>query len=275
MLGREVVESARRAAHEVDALDHHSLDITDDVAVRDVLDTHRPDLIVNCAAFTAVDRCEADPDLAFAVNATGPRHLAAGARAVGARLVHVSTDYVFDGTKVGPYTEHDLPNPHSVYGASKRAGELEVLKLGPDGLVVRTAWTFGRHGANMVKTVLAARTSTSPLRFVHDQVGSPTSAADLSGLLIDLATVAASGVIHAANQGSVSWYEFVGEILRQCGDDPGRVEPIRTVDLDPPRAARRPANSVLTSVRLADYALRGLRPYESALGEVLAELSNG
>jgi dTDP-4-dehydrorhamnose reductase len=249
------------------------LDISDAEAVQHAVRTLRPDVIINAAAFTAVDRCEAERVEAFRVNADGPARLADAAQSVGARMLHISTDYVFDGTKTTPYVESDATNPRSVYGTSKLAGEQAVLAIGDLGTVVRTAWVFGRHGTNMVKTVLRARTTTPVLRFVDDQRGSPTSAGDLTGLLLGLVDTPLPGVVHGANAGAVSWYEFVCEILRQCGDDPGRVVPIATADLDPPRPVPRPANSVLVSERLAEAGIAPLRAYELALADVLAALA--
>jgi dTDP-4-dehydrorhamnose reductase len=271
MLGREVVEFAG-AQHQVIALDRVALDIGEKGAVRAAIESCRPDAIVNCAAFTAVDACETEVDQAYRVNRDGPANLAAAAEVVGARLIHVSTDYVFDGTKTTPYVETDPTNPQSVYGASKLAGEHAVLALGDRALVARTAWVFGQHGANMVKTVLRVKDTVPILRFVDDQHGSPTSAADLATMLVRLADSDASGVFHVTNQGNVSWFEFVQEILRQTGDDPSRVQPISTADLDPPRPAPRPANSVLDNRALRAAGIRLLRNYETALADVLDQV---
>jgi dTDP-4-dehydrorhamnose reductase len=283
MVGREVVEVARSrqdvakldvaafdvAKFDVAAFDHATLDITDVEAVRAAVDQFQPTAIINCAAFTEVDRCETEPDLAFRVNRDAAAFLADAAATVGARLVHVSTDYVFDGTKPSPYVETDVTNPQSVYGESKLAGELAVLTLGESAVVARTAWVFGQHGQNMVKTVLRVKDSSPTLRFVTDQRGSPTSAADLAVALVALAESEHSGVFHVTNAGAVSWFEFVREILRQVGDDPERVEPITTADLVPPRAAPRPANSVLDNVALRSTDIAPLQNYEAALATVL------
>jgi dTDP-4-dehydrorhamnose reductase len=273
MLGREVVDHASGACEAVVGCDRAALDVGDAAAVSAVVGEVRPDAIVNCAAFTAVDRCETEVDTAYRVNRDGVAYLAAAAQRVGARVVHVSTDYVFDGTKATGYVETDAPNPQSVYGASKLAGEAALFAALPDGsLVVRTAWVFGQHGANMVKTVLRVKDTSPTLRFVDDQRGSPTSAADLAQVLVRLAGSTVTGVVHATNAGAVSWFEFVREILRQCGDDPGRVEPISSADLDPPRPAPRPANSVLDNRTLRALGWPALRPYEAALADVLAQL---
>jgi dTDP-4-dehydrorhamnose reductase len=272
MLGREVVVAARRRGHDVIESDRRELDITAADAVEAFVRERMPSAIVNCAAFTAVDACETEIDRAIAVNGAGPAHLARAAAHVEARLVHVSTDYVFDGLKNSAYVESDDTNPRSEYGRSKLIGEQAVAELADLGLVVRTAWAFGRHGTNIVKTVLRTRQTDASLRFVDDQRGSPTSSADLAGFLVAAAELEVSGVLHATNAGAVTWYEFVREVLRQCGDDPVRVVPIRTDELDPSRPAPRPANSVLASERLVSLGLAPLRRYEEALADVLDQL---
>ncbi len=272
MLGREVVDHARTRDHDVTAADRTTLDVGDADAVDAIVAQTRPDVIVNCAAATAVDACETDRAGAFRVNAEGVAHLANAAAAHGAHLVQVSTDYVFDGTKTAPYHEADVTNPQSVYGESKLAGERAALALDDRATVARTAWVFGRHGANMVKTVLRIRDQVPVLRFVGDQIGSPTSAADLATMLVRLAEERRPGLYHVTNEGAVSWHGFVAEILRQLGDDPMRVEAITTAELDPPRPAPRPANSVLENRALAAAGVALLRPYEAALADVLAAL---
>jgi len=240
MVGREVVEAF--AGHEVVALDRAGLDVGDRATVLDVVGATAPDAIVHCAAMTAVDACETERDRAFLVNALGVRFVTEAARRTGAYLVTLSTDYVFDGTQTEPYHEWDTPNPTSVYGQSKLAGEFEVDL---DCCVVRTSWVVGRFGANMVKTVLRLAAGDGALRFVDDQRGCPTVAADLAGMLRTFVDDRLTGTWHVTNQGAVSWFEFAGEVLRAAGADPARVEPISTAELDPPRPAPRPANSVL------------------------------
>ena len=240
MVGREVVEAL--APHDVIGLDHGRLDVSDRDAVLAVVGSVNPDAIVHCAAMTAVDLCESEPDRAFLVNALGTRFVVEAARRARAYVVAVSTDYVFDGTRPEPYDEWDTPNPASVYGRSKLAGELEVDGA---GAVVRTSWVVGRYGANMVKTILRLAGGDGTLRFVDDQRGCPTVAADLATMLRTFVVERLPGLWHVTNQGAVSWFEFAQEVLRAAGHDPARVEPIATKDLDPPRPAPRPANSVL------------------------------
>ena len=173
-------------------------------------------------------RCESEVDLAYRVNALGTRHVADAARRVGAHVVYVSTDYVFDGTKPSPYVEWDAPSPASVYGRSKLGGEAE---LDPGWTVARVSWVCGYHGANMVKTVLRLAQGEGPLRFVDDQRGHPTFADDLAPMLIRLGVERRPGIYHVTNQGAVSWYELVRDILAAAGGDPSRVEPISSAEL--------------------------------------------
>jgi dTDP-4-dehydrorhamnose reductase len=252
MVGREVVEAL--APHDVIGLDHARLDVADRDAVLAAVGSVNPDAIVHCAAMTAVDACESDADRAFLVNALGTRFVVEAARRVGAYVVALSTDYVFDGTQSEPYNEWDTPNPESVYGRSKLAGEKEVD--GADA-VVRTSWVIGRYGANMAKTILRLAAGDGTLRFVDDQRGCPTVAADLATMLRTFVVERLPGTWHVTNQGPVSWFEFAQEVLRAAGDDPGRVLPIATKELDPPRPAPRPANSVLDNraLRLTGRAL--------------------
>jgi dTDP-4-dehydrorhamnose reductase len=255
MVGREVVELfGGEGVHEVVALDHTALDVGDRDSVLGAIGSNQPDAIVHCAAMTAVDACESEPDKAFLVNALGVRFVMEGARRAGAYMVTLSTDYVFDGSQSEPYHEWDTPNPASVYGQSKLAGEFEIDL---ECAVVRTSWVIGRYGANMAKTVLRLAAGDSPLRFVDDQRGCPTVAADLATVLRTFVVERLPGTWHVTNQGAVSWFEFAGEVLRAAGHDPARVEPISTADLDPPRPAPRPANSVLDNraLRLAGRPL--------------------
>lgn len=247
-VGAELVAAfAAPGHHEVIGVDHATLDVADRDAVLAAITSTRPDAVVHPAAWTAVDACEGDPDRAFAVNALGTRHVADGARRVGAPVFYVSTDYVFDGTKPSPYHEWDPTGPRSVYGASKLAGERE---LDPGSTVIRTSWVCGYHGGNMVKTILRLAAEHDTLSFVDDQRGHPTFADDLASMIMRLVVDHRPGVFHVTNQGAVSWFEFAGEVLAAAGQDPERVQPVATVDLHPPRPAPRPANSVLDNAAL-------------------------
>jgi dTDP-4-dehydrorhamnose reductase len=271
-VGREVVELLAAGGEDVVGVDHATCDVGDRVAVLASVSGHLPDAIVNCGAWTAVDACESDPERAYRVNAMGVRNVADAARRVGAYLVTVSTDYVFDGTKPEPYHEWDTPNPASVYGASKRAGELEV---DPSHGIVRTSWVVGRYGANMVKTILRLAGEHEKLSFVCDQRGHPTIAADLARMLVLFARERPPGTWHVTNQGAVSWHEFAQAVLEADGQDPTRVGPITSDELQPPRPAPRPANSVLEN-RALRYAGIGLLPdFRESLTRVVAQIRAG
>lgn len=260
---------AHRARH-VTALDHARLDVSDRDAVLQAMGSIRPDVVVHTAAWTAVDACEADPDRAMAVNALGTRHVAEGARQVGAHVCYISTDYVFDGRASKPYNEWDEPNPLSVYGRSKLAGEHE---LDPEHAVVRTSWVCGRHGANFVHTVLRMAGEGGPLRFVDDQRGCPTFTTDLAEAVCSLALSRRPGVFHMTNQGATTWFGFAQAIMAAAGHDPGRAEPVTTDALVPRRPAPRPANSVLDNSALRLSGLPALRPWREPLGQLVEELS--
>jgi dTDP-4-dehydrorhamnose reductase len=261
-LGRDLQDALK--PDEIHGLDHSRLDITDRNAVFDAIERVRPAWVINAAAFNDVDGAQTSPAVASAVNGAGPGHLAEAAARTGARLVHLSTDYVFDGLKGSPYTEDDPPNPLSVYGRSKYEGELRVLSSGASACVLRTAWLYGRHGRNFVKSILAAAEKGGPLRVVSDQVGSPTSTADLAAAIGALIRTNAEGVFHTVNAGSCSRFEFARAIVR----DRVPVVPISSTEAG--RPAPRPANSSLSSVRWHATGLPPLRSWQAALDAFLA-----
>ncbi len=255
---------------EVLATDIGTMRVDERADVQYVFRSFRPDLVLHGGALTAVDACETDVDRAFAVNAIGTRNVAEAATAVGAHLLYVSTDYVFDGESARPYREWDAPNPRSVYGASKLAGEREC----PSGsTIVRTSWVCGAHGSNMVKTVLRLAAGTDPLRFVDDQHGSPTFTADLAAAIVTLGTDRRPGLFHVTNGGATTWFGFVRAILEAAGTDPERVLAITTADLDPGRyPAPRPANSVLDNMALRLSGLPVLPAWEDGLVRLVQAL---
>lgn len=273
-LGRELEDLLRSSRHhEVLSLRHSELDIADRERVLQVCGEWSPEVVINAAAFTAVDLCESEVDRAFAANALGPRNLAEAARMAGAHLVQLSTDYVFDGRSPRPYREWDETNPLSVYGRSKLAGEREVLLGLPGATVVRTSWVCSRHGSNMVKTILKLAASPGPLRFVDDQRGCPTFADDLAGMVLRLAVARQPGTFHVTNQGETTWFGFARDILVAAGEGPHRVEPIGTAQLDPPRPAPRPANSILDNAALRLLGLPLLPDYHEALERTVKSLT--
>jgi len=263
-LGREI--AAALGEEELRPFDHAALDVTDRDAVWETVARVAPDWVINAAAYNDVDGAESAGARAFAVNGLGPGYLAESAVQAGARILHIGTDYVFDGRKGKPYTEDDAPNPISVYGRSKYEGEQRVLAVGARACVVRTAWLYGHHGNNFVKAVLAAAARPEPLRVVADQVGSPTFAEDLAQAIADLVRTPASGLFHVTNAGACSRFELAQAIV----DDRRAVQPITSAEAG--RPAPRPANSALASRRWEAAGLVPLRPWQSALRSFLDSL---
>jgi len=270
-LGREVVDVAIGAGHDVFAASRAELDVTKPEVVRAVVSREQPAVIVHAAAWTAVDACESDREKAMLHNGAATRFVVDAAREVGARVVYISTDYVFDGTKPIPYVETDMPNPQSVYGTSKLAGE-RAVDTSID-TVVRISWVCGFHGANMVKTILRIAAQQDTLTFVDDQIGCPTFADDAAAMITRLATEERPGIWHVTNQGAVSWYEFTREVLRAAGHDPARVKPVRTRDLVPARPAPRPANSVLDNAGLRTAGISLLDDFRVPLARLVTRLT--
>jgi len=243
MLGRDLMEMFGEEAR---AVLHDEMEITDPVSVEKVLKGLRPKVVINSVAYTDVDGCESNSERAFAVNGEGVRNLALVTRDIGAKLVQVSTDYVFDGSKGTPWFEDDPVNPLSVYGRSKLAGE-ENTRLNPDHLIVRTQWLYGLHGKNFVETMLRLGRERDEVAVVHDQVGSPTWTVDLCHAIRALIERNCRGVYHAANAGSCSWRDFADAIFRESGMETV-VKPITTGQLG--RPAPRPLYSVLDCSKL-------------------------
>lgn len=272
-LGHDTALACGAAGDDVLAMTRGDLDVSSRDAVMGVVTSWRPDAVIHCAAWTAVDACESDPDRAFADNALAVRWVAEACHRVDAHLVHISTDCVFDGTKPAPYHEWDVPNPGSVYGASKLAGEREAMALGAGAAVVRTSWVCGEQGNNMVKTIMRLAKERPALSFVDDQIGHPSLCADVAPMLRRIAVDRRSGIHHVTNQGAVSWYEFARTVVAAMGKSPDIVSPITTADLQPPRPAQRPANSVLDNVVLRMGGLPLLADFRASLQTLVSRLS--
>jgi dTDP-4-dehydrorhamnose reductase len=279
MLGRAVVWEARARGWAALALSHAQADVTDRDRLRYWVDTFHPELVINCSAFTQVDACEGEGrERAFAVNDTGVGNVVEAARRVGARLVHVSTDYVFDGRGSSPYREDAPTEPLSVYGESKLLGERRAL-ADPRALVVRTSWLFGPGGPNFARTMVnLIEAGRLPLRVVADQTGCPTYTPFLAQALLDLAPLAeagASGVVQYRNREPVSWYAFAAEIARLwCGPSTAvEVLPVTTAEFS--RPAPRPAYSVLDVSRFEQLVGRRVEPWEWGLVEYVAAMRQG
>ncbi|WNB86334.1 dTDP-4-dehydrorhamnose reductase [Cellulomonas sp. ATA003] len=247
MLGREMTALLERGGHEVRAVDRSSVDITAPAATAGLAEG--ADVVVNCAAYTAVDPAEEHEPEAFAVNAVGAANVARAARVAGARLVHVSTDYVFDGHASSPYAEDAPIDPRSAYGRTKAAGEWAVRAECPDHLLVRTAWLYGAHGGCFPKTIARVARERGGLDVVDDQVGQPTWTGDLADLVLRLVTAGApAGTYHGTSSGEVSWHGFAQAVVASAGLDPAVVA--RTSSAAFVRPAARPAYSVLGHERL-------------------------
>lgn len=274
-LGLDLVAAfSAGGAYKVTGLQRAQLDVGQRDAVAGTIDGLAPHIIVHAGAWTAVDACEGDPDRAWQVNAMGARHVAEAARAVGAYLLYVSTDYVFSGMATRPYTEWDDPDPASVYGRSKLGGEREVLTASPGAAVVRTSWVCGRNGANMVKTILRLASERDELHFVDDQWGCPTFTDDLAGAIAQLAAARLPGLFHVTNQGPTTWFGFARDVVAAAGGRPEMVHPISTAALSPPRPAPRPAYSVLDNAALRASGLPLLADYHEPLARTVAALTN-
>ena len=271
-LGTDLVLSAQKSGHQVIATIHADLDITDKSQVDRVVGEAKADAIIHAAAWTAVDACESDPQRAMSVNRDGTANIVSAARKSGSRVIYISTDYVFDGTKPTPYIESDLPNPQSVYGASKLAGE-QQLDLTTDE-IVRISWVCGEHGANMVKTILRLAATNPTLTFVDDQIGSPTFTSDAAPMIIEMATAGLAGIWHVTNQGSTSWFGFARDVLTCAGLDADRVIATTTKLLQPARPAKRPTNSVLDNAQMRKANLALLDDYHIPLQRLVDVLTS-
>ncbi|MBN1295358.1 dTDP-4-dehydrorhamnose reductase [bacterium] len=267
MLGHDLVTSLETIGA-VTGIDIEECDITSEVRCRQTVERVAPDWIVNAAAYTAVDACETHRDDAMAVNGIGPGNLARAAQRTGARLLHVSTDYVFDGFKTTPYLELDPVSPQTVYGQSKLLGEHHVMEILPeDSLVVRTSWLFGVHGRNFVETIIGLAADGKPLRVVGDQQGSPTYSADLAWAIGRCITSGCRGIVHVANSGATTWYSFAKYVINKIF--PGiPVEPVTTEAF--PRPARRPLYSVLSTDRLTSILGVSMPGWQNAVDRYLA-----
>ncbi len=250
-------------------LTRDELDLADLDAIGPAIAARTPDLVVNCAAYTAVDRAEDEPDVARTVNALAPERLAAAAREAGAAFVTYSTDYVFRGDAATPYVESSPPDPQSAYGRSKREGEERVLAAHDGALVVRTAWVLSGTHRNFAATMLRLARQ-GPVDVVDDQTGRPTLVGDLAPATMAAVAAGAAGLLHLTNQGTLTWYRLAREVLELAGMDRGLIRPTTTAQM--PRPAPRPAYSVLASERLAELGIPPLPHYRSGLSEAVGGL---
>ena len=274
--------------YEVIALSREQLDLTKIHDIRRVVREIKPNIIISLAAYTAVDKAESEPELAFAINATAPQILAEEAARLGAALIHFSTDYVYDGTKKIPYVENDEINPVSVYGKSKLAGEVAIRAVGLPHLILRTSWVYGAYGKNFLKTILRFAAERDMLRIVGDQVGAPTSSESIANAVVQLVAVwkptqeNQTGIYHLTNKGETSWYSFSCEIVNQYNvlmsgkDWPALKVNVKNIvaitTADYPTPAARPANSRLNNAKLKQVFDVELPAWPHALQQVMQSL---
>ena len=269
LLGRFMHARLIDSGWRVVGLPHAQLDITDEEAVRDAIESVRPEILINCVATADVDRCESDSEWAYAVNASGPRFLARGCRQVGAQIVHVSTDYVFDGSKPGFYTQEDQPNPLSVYGKSKLAGEHAVREEAERFYIVRTSWLFGAGGKNFGSRVIEYARKGAALKGVTDQTSIPTYAPDLAGRIEEIIELEAHALYQVTSSGPTTWSEFARLALDLAGLTEVEIEPITRAQLNQP--APRPQNSAMRCLVSEKLRLAPLRHWKDALAEFVKQ----
>lgn len=272
-LGTELVNRySDRPNDELFVGDLPDIDITSELSIASTFASIAPDVVINCAAWTAVDAAEEKESSAFTVNAEGPAILATYCARAGARLVQISTDYVFGGDASEPYREDSQPGPITAYGRTKLAGENFVRELLPDNhLVIRTAWLYSPIGHNFVKTIIKAQRDRETLSVVTDQIGQPTSASDLADQIVTLLdTYSGSGIFHGTNSGVTSWYEFARAIMSEIGEDPDRILP--TDSSSYVQLAPRPAYSVLGHQGWAAVGMEPMRDWRVALHEAIPDI---
>ncbi|WP_150270667.1 dTDP-4-dehydrorhamnose reductase [Paenibacillus tepidiphilus] len=274
-LGQDLVLLLTAQGHEVMGCDRQEMDITDLDQCKEVIGGFAPDAVVHCAAHTAVDVAETDIDGAYLINATGSRNVALAAEQAGAKLVYISTDYVFDGMGTKPYHEYDNTDPQSIYGKSKRAGEILVQSLSSKFFIVRTSWVYGKYGNNFVKTMLKLGQEKPLLQVVDDQKGSPTYTVDLARFVLELIQTEKYGVYHASNSEACTWYEFTQAIFAEAEELLGikftaKLEPCTTEQF--PRPAPRPQYSVMEHLSIRTNGFQDIRPWREGLRDFLLEL---
>lgn len=274
-LGFEVAGGFRQSGHEVIAPARQELDFSYPVQLAATARTLQADWVINCAAYTQVDKAESDAELAFIVNRDSPEQLARAVADYGGRMLQVSTDFIFDGAQHRPYSETDRPNPLGVYGRSKLEGEQAVQRALPDAMVLRTAWVYGVHGHNFVKTMLRLAMAGKPLRVVSDQVGTPTWTTDIAATIVALVAREAAGTYNFTNAGETSWHGFASAILEESAHigfdiSTETVVPIPTADY--PTPATRPAYSVLDTEKIRPLLPGPIPDWRDSLKKMLQEL---
>lgn len=269
-LGTDLMNELEKRGIESIGVDVQEMDITDKEACMRVISESKADAVIHCAAYTAVDAAEDNVDLCRKINGEGTRNVALACQATGAKMMYISTDYVFDGQGTRPWEPDDSRSPLNVYGQTKYEGELAVEELVEKFFTVRIAWVFGVAGKNFIKTILRLGKERGAVSVVDDQVGSPTYTYDLARLLVDMIQTDRYGRYHATNEGFCSWYEFACEIFRQAGMNEVKVTPVSSDQF--PVKAVRPANSRMSKAKLAENGFEPLPTWQDALGRFLKEI---
>jgi dTDP-4-dehydrorhamnose reductase len=265
-LGYDMVKRLNENSIECLGTSLNELDITNEAQTNKVITNYNPDVVIHCAAYTAVDKAENERELCYNVNVLGTKYVASACKDIDAKMVYISTDYVFDGKGNQPFEVTDQPNPINYYGKTKYKGELEVQKLLNKYFIIRISWVFGKNGNNFVKTMLRLAKERNEISVVADQIGSPTYTYDLTRLIVDMIQTENYGIYHATNEGYCSWYEFACEIFRQAGLEV-KVKPIKTEDYI--TKAKRPKNSRLSKRKLVQQGFSTLNEWERALCEFI------
>lgn len=265
-LGYDVVKELEKRGHQPIGVDRNVMDLTSTEQIKECIGNVNPEAIIHCAAYTAVDKAEDEEDLCRRVNAIATKDISEYAKKLDIPMIYISTDYVFDGTKDGEYTEEDTPNPINVYGKSKYEGELYVQELLEKYYIVRISWVFGENGNNFIDTMLRLSKERDSLNVINDQVGSPTYTKDLSSLLVDMIETNKYGIYHVTNEGDCTWYEFAKEIFK-ISDIDILVNKINTSQY--PTKAIRPRNSKMSKQKIVSNGFRKLRKWEEAVKDYL------
>lgn len=265
-LGYDVVKALESRGYQPVGVDREEMDLMNDHMIDNFIMNLKPEAIIHCAAYTAVDQAEEEVEICYQINAEAVKVMAECAKTLDIPMIYISTDYVFDGTKASEYVETDIPNPINVYGASKLKGEQYVQQLLEKFYIVRISWVFGINGNNFIKTMQRLGNEHDELNIIHDQVGSPTYTADLASLLVDMIETNRYGIYHATNEGYCSWYEFAAEIFKQSQLDV-TLHPITTDQYK--TKAKRPLNSKMSKQKLSDYGFHRLPTWQEALKNYL------
>lgn len=265
-LGYDVVKELDKRGYQAIGVDREQMDLTSTQQIKECIGNIKPEAIIHCAAYTAVDKAEDEEELCRRVNAVATKDIAEYAKELDIPMIYISTDYVFDGTKDGEYTEDDIPNPINVYGKTKYEGEIYVQELLEKYYIVRISWVFGQNGNNFIDTMLRLSKEKDSLNVINDQVGSPTYTKDLAPLLVDMIETDKYGIYHATNEGYCTWYDFAKEIFKVANID---IEVRKITTLEYLMKAKRPMNSKISKQKLIDNNFKMLRNWKESIREYL------